>query len=281
MVMDLDRDFTELVDQARQSTAFDTYYQNNKTSQVDSRLLQLPVEVRQIIWRYLLVAETSIFPRGGAWANNYRNLTRSQGFEHIPFSLGQEMETFMAKGRKYGLSPQLIGTCQTILQEAGPLLYSENTLCLIIVAPADPPRDRPNCRLRIHVGEEHGELHEGFDDVDQRIFRTFSRFLKIELKLLMFSVFQPWTSFANFVHKYGSLLDDGSASKSIRATFHCYRINRYSLTLRDRRLPIYAAVLQSLRFRKFTYNEDQKSMWKPLADIVTSRIPRSIFLMPY
>ena len=156
MVMDLDHNFDALADQAKRSTAFDRRYQNNKASQVDSRLLQLPVEVRQIIWRYLLAGEISIFPRGAAWVNDYRDSMKGQRLEQRPYPFTKEMETFMATGRKYGLSPQLLGTCQTILQEAGSLLYTENTLCLIFVAREGPPGDRPNRRIGLHVADEHG-----------------------------------------------------------------------------------------------------------------------------
>lgn len=107
-------------------------------SQSSSLLIQLPIELRLMVLRYLLISETQI-----GYRRHYENpiLGRNKARERKRNgdSKGQFVEREPEPKRTmegYHVTPSVIRTCQHIFAEALPILYNKNFLCIKIVANA-------------------------------------------------------------------------------------------------------------------------------------------------
>jgi len=119
--MDLEPDFDMLADETMQNTAISRVFTKQEAAQRSSRLLRLPAEVRQVILKHCLIRDEGYISFMMPILGSDLGAPLTDGIDEII-------------GYSYGLTPQVLATCQTVLREGWLLLYTQNTLGMMFVA---------------------------------------------------------------------------------------------------------------------------------------------------
>lgn len=87
----------------------------------------------------------------------------------------------------YGLTPQVLATCQTLLCEGWPLLYTQKTRRMVFVARDNAitnPSQGVVCSFSIgdYVLGQEQRYDQTFNEIDGLLYRAFSHFSNIRLK---------------------------------------------------------------------------------------------------
>ncbi|KAJ9660088.1 hypothetical protein H2198_002785 [Neophaeococcomyces mojaviensis] len=237
-----------------QRTAPDEPFKRKMAPQHASPLLQLPFEVRMMIWRLLL---TRAEPLNG-------------------FDISEELDSAKRTTKnklRYNLSSQLLRTCRSVFCDGYQLLHSQNRLVF---------------EFRVCVGLYFSDTYnfkignisaqDVTDPFDGWLFSTCGPFTQYEIRLLLDfgdeNGYKHWTSasyeaynaLVHYMYRLSVLVKDKNVSVHIDIQVDDADEIQDPV---DRLLNVF----QLLRCKDFCYDSKQAKFWSRLAPVITSKAP--------
>lgn len=275
--MNLQRDFDVLAEQAKRNNIINHTFKLPATSQMQSPLMQLPAEIRQMIWQQLLMRSEPLSSKVPV----YRPVRKPTKRTRLPRKAKAHASSMLEHNWvfTYGFTPEIMATCQNILRESWHLLYTQNAPVVSFKARYqwefnDPGRGEPE--FSVSFGDKEAprgwSFTGSFGAFDSWLYQTFGHCEKFHFHFTQYfdktKSYPLYTDLTDVLRRIQNLL----RGKELYVSFRCLDDSNPDPPIPSHLIGC-ARVFQLLRCRSFIFGPGQTETWEAVADTVMSDRP--------